>query len=233
MFTVRKMQSSTASIASVALKRQVGCIVAIVLVPHLAFAFTGSLTNSDIETAIQAGKNIAKRGQGFNVKSYTIAQETNGIDIAPGSIVDAVVLRTPFEHLVYESYLKEFEGGNLTVVHGEKLAKSFDRTVQVVIYAHSPQKGPSQRSFLSKFHNASLVVGEHKIHPMSSAIHGLAEDFFEVKGAGRQFRWLGERTYTFNLSNIAPVAFKSDWRFIFFDSVGRQHSYSFKLSQYR
>jgi hypothetical protein len=177
-------------------------VVPVALAAGAAGALDTTLDREAIEAAMAEGRSQAEtEGQGYQVQDYVLWDRDRPLHISPDApLVDAVIVSTPTERLLYEAYLQAFQGKDWSFEEAEALAEEVAGTVGFRVFAHAPSGGPEDRDFLDRFGAARLVLedGPTLTSEVDQASNP-ATDFFITEDGRHVFRWLGTVSYRFDL----------------------------------
>ncbi len=204
----------------------------------IGLAFSPSLSAQQIQAAIKAGSVQVSPRHGYSWKGYLLKQFDDGLNVPKNSVVDAVVVATPFERLQFQSYLETYQGQPLSQAAASKLASRYRDTIAFLVFAHTPSSATSQRGFLNHFGPGYLTISGQASALRTKAVKqdGPSYDYFQVTGVGTRFRWLGDVIYTFNLASLVRAGVDvHDLRgnFRFTDMNGKQYQIPFNLAEFR
>ncbi len=202
-----------------------------------AQAFQPKLSASDAQAAVAEGMKQAKDAtHGYVVADYVLYDRKDPLRIEPGdNLVDAVIVGTPREQLLYQSYLTSFQGKTLSAEQTQKLTNEANGTLEFRVFAHANSSKPEDKDFLSQFSPAKLALkGGKTLTAENPDIFGPSQDFFIVNGNRHAFRWLGSVTYRFDLNDLAQSADFSglSGTLTFTDSSGHDYSFDVDFSKY-
>jgi hypothetical protein len=205
-----------------------------------AEAFVPDLSPDQVKAAIASGAEQAgSKTHGFEVKEYVLFDRPQPLYISPGDkLVDAVLVGTPRERLLYESYLASFQGTPMTPAQGQAFAHDAAQSIGFRIFAHANSSSDNDRDFLRKFGAAKLELADGKtLEAKPSALFGPSRDFFILTDSKKhEFRWLGALSYVFDLGPLkqagTDVASLSG-TLSFSDSTGQSYHYQVDLSRYQ
>lgn len=203
--------------------------------PQQSLGFAPVLTRTQISAAMLSGVTLFRNGRGYQAPRYVLFAEQNTLHIRRGEgPIEAILVGTPFERLEYASYLATFQGERVALPWGQAMARRNDNVLQFIVFAHGDTA--HDRKFLQRISNGRLQLDSHVLTPANAPeVFGPALDFYQIDGAGRQFRWLGSVTFRFDLSRlIASGAYlnKASGTFSFTDSDGSERRYHVDLARY-
>ena len=203
------------------------------LASSVAFGVDLQLSDDDIARAVQQGIDQARSpDHGFQVKDYVLFGVTDPLRIsAGGKLVDAVIVATPREQVLYQSYLAEFEGKPLSPAKGRSVAGQYEGRIGFRVFAHSRGLEESDRDFLKAFGRARLTVGGKDYPASSSNIFGPGQDFFILPDGQHVMRWLGSVTFVFDASKLPSTS--GPMTLTFDDGEGQSYSYDVDLGGYQ
>lgn len=204
--------------------------------PGTVFAFEPSLTDADVSSAISQGQQQeADPGHGLQIAEYVLYDRPNPLHLtADDDLVDAVIVATPAERLLYASYLASVQGKPLSQTDGKQLAQNYANVIAFRIFAHSISGADQERDFLSRFSDAQLRLPSGKIlNAAPSDAFGPSQDFFIFSGGQHVFRWLGAENFAFDLSGLTGDTSTLSATLELSDSSGHPYSYQVDLSRYR
>jgi len=211
------------------------CAIAAAL-PAGAPAFTPALSQRQIRGAISAGRTLFQEGRGYQAPQHVLFARQNTLHIQRGQgPIEAILVGTPYERLKFASYLSAFEGRPMSLSHALSIVRQDRDVLQFIVFAHS--NGAQDRNFLTRISQGKLQLAGHNIAASNPpARFGPALDFYDVDGAGRQFRWLGSVTFRFNLSQFSQQRSNlesSSGTFSFVDSQSTTRRYHIDLKRYQ
>lgn len=204
----------------------------------IAYAFSPNLTQSQVKAAIARGKQEAQsRKHGFEVKQYVLYGVRDPMKAPPGrGEVDAVIVGTPREMLMYRSYLANFQGQAFKLQKATRIARRLRDTIHFVVFAHAQSGLPKDQDFLSHFSHFEFKTGSGTVlRPAGHTVFGPSKDFFSVPGKGREFLWLGTDTVRFSLKGLVQQGVDvSDLSGVlsFDDASGHGYHFEVKLGSY-
>ncbi|MER3483404.1 MAG: hypothetical protein C4332_09930 [Meiothermus sp.] len=203
----------------------------------LGLCFSPVLSSSEVQQALEGGQAMVKPNQGYSWKGYVLKEYSNGLDLELTSPeVDAVVVGTPFERVRYQSYLAAYAKTPLSEAQAQNYARQYRNRLEFIVFAHSPSADPKEGDFLKRFGPARLVVqGYGPLRPTQTERFGPAQDFYNIRGKGNEFRFLGYVSYIFDLNALARKgmdlkALKGTLTFS--DSTGKSYRLRVSLTGY-
>ena len=212
-----------------ALGTAVGLTIALALP---AAAFEPKLTSGEIQNAEQAGIALARAHQGFPVASYAIFSTPNALTLEQGQgSVDAIAVSTPYQRVLYESYLAAFQGGVPSTEALRRAAEPF--TLDFVVIAHSSGQDANEQQFLTRFSNPIVKIqGDGTRRAVSKTSFGPTIDFFNFENKKRVLRWIGYDTYRFDLHSMRGIVSIARLKgtFSISDPLGHRYAGRFDLS---
>ena len=197
-----------------------------------ARAYLPALSSADVSMAVAAGRDAARRHLGLAVQRYVAYSVPDTLTVRSGAgAVDTVVVGTPYERVLYASYLAAFQGDAPT--SGALAQAETADTLDVIVFGHA--RDQKDQGFLRRFKSPVLRLTGHTLRPTSAGVFGPGEDFFNGPD-GRELLWLGYATYRFDLRPI--VASGIDVRrltghFEVTDPYGRTYDIRLDLAKYR
>jgi hypothetical protein len=207
-----------------------------VALPCSARAFTPTLTQRQVRSAISEGRTLFQKGLGYQAPHHVLFARRNTLHIARGEgPVEAIIVGTPYERLKFASYLSTFEGRPMRLPEALSIVREDRGVLQLIVFTHS--NGAQDRNFLTRVSNGTLQLAGHVIAALEPpSVFGPALDYYDVDGAGRQFRWLGSVTFRFNLSRFDQHGTNlenTSGTFSFVDSQGMVRRYHIDLKRYQ
>lgn len=181
-------------------------LAGVLLASAPAHAFQPTLTPAEVKAAIDEGaKQAAAADHGFMVSEYVLFDRPDPLRIdKEDHQIDAVIVGTPREQLLYLSYLNAVQGKPTPEQQGEARAKELATTISFRIFAHAPSGLDKDRDFIKKFSPAELRLDNGKTLTANvSDIFGPGQDFFITGNSAHTQRWLGAFSYPFDLSDLA------------------------------
>ena len=215
--------------------RPYALLLAGLVLPNTAQAFDAVLTGPQVEAAITEGQQQeADPAHGLQLKDYVLYDRPEPLHLAAGdNLVDAVIVATPAERLLYASYLASVQGKPLTTDQGQKLADDYAKVIAFRIFAHSISSDDKERDFLSRFSDAELHLKSGEVlKAKPSEAFGPSQDFFIYTGGQHIFRWLGAENFAFDLSGVDGDIANLTATLTFSDSSGHPYSFDVDLSKY-
>jgi hypothetical protein len=201
-----------------------------------AMALDTSLDRAAIETAMEEGRTQAEtRGQGYQVQDYVLWDREEPLHISPQApLIDAVIVSTPTERLLYQAYLQAFQGKDWSYEEAEALAQEMEGTVGFRIFAHAPSGGPEDRDFLDRFGEARLVLEDGRtLRSEVDETSSPATDFFITEDGRHVFRWLGTVSYRFDIAQDAKADGDLEGRLEVDGPQGEVFTYDVDLALFR
>lgn len=200
-------------------------------------AMQAKLSAPEAQKIVASGEQQAKdTSHGYVVADYVLYDRKDPLRISPeDTLVDAVIVGTPREQLLYEGYLNAFQGKTLSVDSVQKLTDKVNDTLDFRVFAHASSAKQADKDFLSRFSSAKLTLDTGTtLTAVKPDIFGPSKDFFIVNGNGHEFRWLGSVTYHFDLSGLAKMTDIASMtgKLSFTDSSGHDYNFEFDLSKY-
>ncbi|HET6895955.1 MAG TPA: hypothetical protein VFH72_11290 [Candidatus Baltobacteraceae bacterium] len=203
-------------------------------VPEYALAFTPVLSRSQVAAATSDGQRMEKKQRGYQAPQNILFAAPDTLRIRVGqSPVDAIIVGTPYERLRYASYLRAFQGQPPSMRSAESTAAQDANVLQMVLFVHS--SSAADRGFLQRYSSGALQFGNRVVRAERVDTFGPALDYYDVDGAGRQFRFVGSVTFRFDLSGMRASGVDiatATGTFSFSDAHGVTRRYPIALSRY-
>lgn len=197
-----------------------------------AIALVPSLSHAEELAALAAGRSAASKHLGLAVETYvayaapdTLAAERSG------KAIDAIVVGTPFERVLYASYEAAFQNAAPTPTALDDAASA--DCIDMIVVAHS--RDTQDQSFLRRFRNPALHVGGRTLHPVKTTVRGPGEDFFTTT-QGRELLWLGNDAFRFDLRGLEAAGIdvrNAQARFSIADPYGHTYDVKLDMATYR
>jgi hypothetical protein len=203
-------------------------------VPQCALAFTPVLSRSQIAAATFDGQRMEKNQRGYQAPQNILFAAPDTLRIRAGqSPIDAIIVGTPYERLRYASYLRAFQGQPPSMRSAESTAAQDANILQMVLFVHS--SSALDRDFLRRYSSGVLQLDHHVVKAERMQTFGPALDYYDVDGAGREFRFVGSVTFRFDLSGMRASGVDiatATGTFSFSDAHGVTRHYPIALSRY-
>ena len=209
-------------------------MLAATMAPVATLAVDFTLTDADVSAIVQeAVRQVHDPAHGLQIAEYTLYQRDHPIRLgASDTLIDAVVVGTPREQLLYQAYLDAFQGHPTDQSAARKFADEVAGTVVFRVFAHAPSAAPEDEHFLDRFGQAHLVLdGGPQLASSSTATFGPSKDFFILNNGRHEIRWLGVVMYRFDVA--APDKKAKTGTLGFEDGAGHHYDYDVDLSKYR
>jgi hypothetical protein len=203
-----------------------------------AQAFEPKLSSAEVKAAVDEGaRQAADPKHGFVVADYVLFDRPDPLRIdTPDHPVDAILVGTPREHMMYLSYLNAVQDKPMPEQEAEQTAAKLANTIRFRVFAHGSSSQAEERGFLTKFSNAELKLDTGTPVPGSiSDVFGPAQDFFIDGDSNHVVRWLGTFTYVFDLNDLAKAGTDISTlkgTLTFTDGTGYGYSHPVDLARY-
>jgi hypothetical protein len=193
--------------------------------PSLAIDTT--LAPQRVERAVADGRAMALQHLGFTIAPYLLFGLDDATRLQDGQTIEAIEVGTAYERLRYRGYLSGFERAPLTATAIRALYEEARTRLDLIVYAHS--RNEVDRDFLDGFGGGTLECAGR-----SSLQAGLTHDApvrdVYLSGATPTWRWRGELTYRFALTDA--VLRCDPATFTFTDDLSVRHRYAVTLASY-
>ena len=191
-----------------------------------AMAYVPLLSADLVRQASSAGRAAALAHHGLPAGAYVAYHTRDALAVSAGEgSIDTIVVGTPYERVLFLSYVDAFQG--TTATPDEMRSAQADDTIDVIVFAHS--RDPVDQSFLRRFKDATFAVAGATLHPLKTSVIGPSKDFFSTPD-GRELLWLGATSFRFG---IARSDAQSPARFSVTDPYGRKDLVRLDLRSYR
>jgi hypothetical protein len=204
-----------------------------------AVAFQPTLSSAEVKAAIDEGvRQEAAADHGFLVGDYVLFDRPDPLRIdKEDHPVDAIIVGTPREQLLYLSYMNAFQRKPISEQDAAQAAQKLANTVRFRVFAHGPSAQDQDKGFINKFSPAEFKLDNGTtLTGNVSEIFGPGQDFFTTGDkTGHAQRWLGAFSYVFDLNDMAKAG--TDIKGLkgtlsFTDGAGYRYSYPVDLSKY-